>query len=210
MDTQLLIIISIIFLTMLVFATRCRCKKVEGFDTEETSTQPDISNSGLSEAVQNVASLYNDKTLVVDNLKVTGNIEVQGESKLGNWNIRDRSIGIEGTGDLHWNTDGWLRMLTYGNTGTDGYGGLGFAGNKFWSGQADYGARGKNSIHADLAANRAHTEARFNDLNNRAVKIGDPLKMHHKVNKGVNMHVDRSGFLKTWTGTPWQFMIARS
>lgn len=133
----LLIILNILMLiAFLGHIVKCKCgRKVEGFDTDETGPQPDISDSGLSEAVQNVASLYNDKTLVIDNLKVTGNIEVQGESKLGQWRVKDRSLGINGTGDLHWHDDGWLRQLPFGTDDiTKGLTKGGFGADSLWTG----------------------------------------------------------------------------
>lgn len=147
MDTELLIILYLLVLTFAfifyVKTNKCKCSKInsiEGFDGE-TGVEPNIADQTGSEAVQNISSLYNGKTLVVDNLKVSGNVEilgnmgVKGESKLGEWRAKDRSLGIEGTGDLVWATDGWLRMLAYNNTDyTKGFAGKGFAGNEAWIG----------------------------------------------------------------------------
>jgi hypothetical protein len=52
-----------------------------------------------NEAIQNIAKVYNEDTLVVKNLIVTGN------SKLGNWNIRNDRIGVEGRTDLQMAND---------------------------------------------------------------------------------------------------------
>lgn len=105
-----------------------------------------------NESLQNLASVYNNGTLTVNNIvatgnmsvagnaSVTGNLTTQGTSTLGKWNIRNDSIGIPDRGDINMGADSWVRMLKYGSTGFDAgsYAGTGstggFAGLNLWAG----------------------------------------------------------------------------
>lgn len=106
-----------------------------------------------NESLQNLASVYNNGTLTVNNIvatgnmsvagnaTVTGNLTAQGTSTLGKWNIRNDSIGIPDRGDINMGADSWVRMLKYGSTGFDAgsYAGTsgssgGFAGLNLWGG----------------------------------------------------------------------------
>jgi hypothetical protein len=87
------------------------------------------------EAIQNIASVYNKDTLTVTNLNVTGNLKVNGNSNLGQWNIRDDRIGIPNRGDMHLHADKWLRLLETDkdtNTYATSTAGGGFAGRNLW------------------------------------------------------------------------------
>lgn len=72
---------------------------------EEFDTIPTISN----EAIQNLASLYNNGKLTVNNLEVTG------DTKLSNWHIRTDRIGIIGGADIAYgsNTNNALNIFDY-------------------------------------------------------------------------------------------------
>jgi hypothetical protein len=79
------IVLIIMFLTLVTQRSECECnnKNIEGMiDTtagETIDVQPQIplAQQG-TEASKNIAALYNDKILVVDNLIVTGEMEVKG------------------------------------------------------------------------------------------------------------------------------------
>jgi len=72
----------------------------EGFGTIQT-----ISN----EAIQNLASVFKNGTLTVDNLQVTG------EAKLGNWNIRENRIGVVNGADIAYELENrTLNIYDYG------------------------------------------------------------------------------------------------
>jgi hypothetical protein len=111
----------------------------ENFDQASGSTNAlPLSN----EALQNIASVYNNKDLVVNNLRVTGtlksdktieanyigsenlntknivsnssetNTSVAKTATIGNWNIRNDAIGIPGRMDIR--MDDWVRINQFG------------------------------------------------------------------------------------------------
>ena len=91
-----------------------------------------------SEAIQNIASIYNSKKMVIDNLEVKGNIKVDtldatninatkvttAESKIGKIWIRGDRIGTDKFGDLSLTDSGWLYMNDYNSNNINTRGGL--------------------------------------------------------------------------------------
>lgn len=96
-----------------------------------------------NEAVQSIASIYNNSAMTVSDLNVTGKLTVTGDivgqnnlsvaktSTLGKWSVRDNRIGISGLGDLHLADDKWVRLYDYNTTN---YNPSGLAGSNLWSG----------------------------------------------------------------------------
>lgn len=113
-------------------------------------------NEGYSqeslEAIQDIASVYNNGTLTVNNLHVTkqivndGDLQVAGNSTLGQWNIRNDRIGIPDRGDMNLAPDSWIRLFTF--NGGDYPSNGGYAGKNLWcaNGSLSASSVGTNSL----------------------------------------------------------------
>ncbi|VBB18784.1 hypothetical protein YASMINEVIRUS_1316 [Yasminevirus sp. GU-2018] len=89
-----------------------------------------------NEALNDLASVYNKGNMVVTNLTVDGQLNVNGSMKspsatIGNWNIRNDSIGIPSKKDI--NMTDWIRIYDYG---TNDYSNTGIASKSFWENDA--------------------------------------------------------------------------
>lgn len=151
---NIVLILSIIILFILHFLSG---RSV----TEHLTSQTDASN----EAIQNIASVYNTGTLVVDNLQVknglqvgnnlqVGNtlqvdnsLQVNGKSTLGQWTIYNDRIGIPGRGDMNLAGDQWIRFFDYGtsNYTTNG----GYASQNMWCNNSD--VSGNMNVKGNIA-----------------------------------------------------------
>ena len=113
---------------------------IEGLDT-------DVQNLSY-EAIQNIASMYNNGTMKVTNLEVSGNAKINGnatiggntaitgsltsnDATIGKWHIRDNRIGMPGGADI-WNSanqNDYIHIYEYDkNTFRNN----GIAANNFW------------------------------------------------------------------------------
>jgi hypothetical protein len=197
-DTITILIIIIIIFAIMLLATMDRVNdlemkmNIEGFDTSGDS----------AEAIANVAKLYNDGQFVVTNLKVTGDLEVDGKvnvtgntklttADIGNWKIRNDRIGIKGRGDMHLAPDHWMRLMPYNRgTPTDGkYAGKpgergGFAGANLWSG---YGTVWSKRAHIDGVTLDKHP------AHGGVFRITAPLEVDQAMNPNINW--DRPGIM---------------
>ena len=78
-----------------------------------------------NEALENIASLYNNKKLIIDEIEVgkitandinLSNKMTASSAKIGNWEIKGKRIGIPGSSDLELGEDKWLRNYNYGTS----------------------------------------------------------------------------------------------
>jgi hypothetical protein len=151
---------------------------IEGLDTGVT---PSISGTD-SEALQNIASLYNGNTLVIDNLKVTGNAELNGDTMFGG---SMKVFGGEGAQDkiqIYKDGNGSAPYLFYNKGGDLGlWDGTAVTtavthNGKFVSGAANIDA---NDVNSRLNSG----EAQIQNLINSKVSYGDNLAL---IGTGIN------------------------
>jgi hypothetical protein len=128
---NIIFILSIIILFLLhFFDTQC-----VGIDS--LNEHLSVGTAASNESLQNIASVYNTGTLIVDNLQVKNSVQigkdlqVGGKSTLGQWTIYNDRIGIPSRGDINLATDQWVRLYNYGTNDYTGQGG--FAGQNLWS-----------------------------------------------------------------------------
>ncbi len=105
------------------------------FSFNQNSNNEHYSN----EAIENVASLYNNKNMVVENLTVTGkttldnltvtNKATLGSAKIGEWEMRADKLGIPNRADISNDADNWIRIYDYN---TNSYGTRGVATASLW------------------------------------------------------------------------------
>lgn len=121
---NILLLASVVMLFILYIFFPQRCGVMEGYSQESL------------EAIQDIASVYNNGTLTVNNLHVTkgfvndGDMQVAGNSTLGQWSIRNDRIGIPNRGDMNLAADSWIRLFTY--NGGDYPSNGGYAGQNLW------------------------------------------------------------------------------
>jgi hypothetical protein len=78
----LLILNIITLIILLAHISNCsQCVGIEGMETVEL--QPKVDSDVSTEGINNIASLYQGKKLIVDDLMVTGNLQVQGDTGFG-------------------------------------------------------------------------------------------------------------------------------
>lgn len=187
-----LLILIVVILAIMLFITMDRVNNLESKLTVEGFTA-----DTAGEAVQNVAKLYNQENFEVTNLKVTGNLEVEGSTNLkgnattpsatiGNWDIRNDRIGIKDRADMHLAEDKWMRLYDYGGTnyaGTNGSAG-GFAGSNLWC--AGGTAWSKRNIVDGVTLDK-------NPAFGGIFRITAPLEVDQAMNTGINW--DRPGIM---------------
>jgi hypothetical protein len=65
-----------------------------------------------NEAIENIASLYDKKNMIVENLTVTGKATLSS-AKIGNWEMRGDKLGIPARADISNDGDGYMRIYDY-------------------------------------------------------------------------------------------------
>lgn len=103
-DYQVIILVSLILM----------------IDILNTPNYENLEHLTNNEALQLIASLYNDGNMIVKNLTVsgdtniTGNLTTKGISTLGKVSIRDNKVGVSGSSDIDFGADKWVRAFNYG------------------------------------------------------------------------------------------------
>ncbi len=125
-NINILLLAIVLILCIAYYGLYCDIEKLK-----ETEHYTQISN----DALQTLSSVYNNGTLTVTNLNVTG------DAQIGKWTVKGNAIGMPGIADINLGSDGWVRLLKYGSTDINAYSGSGgtggFAAYNLWAANSD-------------------------------------------------------------------------